>query len=112
MRAGGIVRVIGRELVDRRSSRLSRGELTPSRECGSAVLFEDVAAVEVTVKVEVIVDRGVGGGELLESFHVSELCHRSFSSSERLVGIFHPVVEPTTAGLVGRITDHIHRCAV
>ncbi len=52
----GIVRVIGRELADRRSSRLSRGELTPFRECGSAVLFEDVAAVEVTVVVEVVVD--------------------------------------------------------
>src|SRR5680860_231473 len=81
----GIVRVIGRELVDRRSSRLSRGESTPFCECSSAVLFEDFAAVEVTVEVEVIVDRGVGGGELLESFHVPELRHRSFSSSERLV---------------------------
>ena len=81
----GIVRVIERELADRRLSRLSRGELTPFRECGSAVLFEDVAAVEVAVAVEVVVDRGVGGGKLLESFHVPELRHRSFSSSERLV---------------------------
>ena len=31
-------------------------ELTPFRECGSAVLFEDVAGVEVTVEVEVVVD--------------------------------------------------------
>ena len=52
----GIVRVIGRELADRRSSRLSRCELTPFRECGSAVLFEDVAAVEVAVVIEVVVD--------------------------------------------------------
>ena len=52
----GIVRVIGRELADRRSSRFSRGELTPFRECGSAVLFEGVAVVEVTVMVEVVVD--------------------------------------------------------
>jgi len=61
----GIVRVIGRELADRRSSRFSRGELTPFRECGSAVLLEDIAAVEVTVLVEVIVDRGVSGGKFL-----------------------------------------------
>ena len=81
----GIVRVIGRELADRRSSRLSRGELTPFRDCGSAVLFEDVAMAEVAVAVEVIADRGVGGGELLESFQVPKLPHRSFSSSERLV---------------------------
>src|SRR5680860_756832 len=105
----GIVRVIGRELVDRRSSRLSRGELTPFCECGSAVLFEDVAAVEVTVEVEVIVDRGVGGGELLESFHVPELRHRSFSSSEWLMGIFSPIVEPPTTLLIGSIADYFYR---
>ena len=40
-------------------------KLTPFRESGSAVLFEDVAGVEVTVEVEVIVDRGVGGGKFL-----------------------------------------------
>ena len=42
----GIVRLTGRELADRRRSRLSRGELTPFSECGSAVQPEDVAAVE------------------------------------------------------------------
>ena len=40
-------------------------KLTPFRESGSAVLFEDVAGVEMTVEVEVIVDRGVGGGKFL-----------------------------------------------
>ena len=60
-----MLRVIERELADRRSSRLSRGELTPFRECGSTVLFEDVAAVEVAVMVEVVVIRGVGGGKFL-----------------------------------------------
>ena len=83
--AEGIVRLTGRELADRRWSRLSRCKLTPSRECGSAVLLEDIAAVEVTVLVEVIVDRSMGGGKLLEGFHVPELRHRSFSSTERLV---------------------------
>jgi len=58
--------------------------LTPFRECGSVVLLEDISAVEVTVLVEVVVDRGMGGGKLLESLHVPELRHRSFSSSEWL----------------------------
>ena len=31
-------------------------QLTPFRECGSAVLLEDVATVEVTIVVEVVVD--------------------------------------------------------
>ncbi len=52
MPAAGIVRLTGRELADRRRSRLSRGELTPFSERGSAVLLEDVEAVEVAVLVE------------------------------------------------------------
>ena len=45
----------------------------------------DVAAVQVAVLIEVIVDRGVGGGEFLQGLYNSEIRHRSFSSSERLV---------------------------
>ena len=52
-------------------------KLTPLNQGGRAVLFEDIAAVKVTVLVEVVVDRGMGGGKLSESFHVSELRHRS-----------------------------------
>jgi hypothetical protein len=52
---------------------------------GRTVLFEDVAGVDVAVVVEVVVDRGMGGGKLLESFHVPELRRRSFSSLEWLV---------------------------
>jgi len=47
--------------------------------------------------VEVVVDRGVGGGKLLQGLYGPELRHRSFSSSERLVGILGSVVEPTAA---------------
>jgi hypothetical protein len=81
----GIVRLTNHDLADHDRSTLSRCELTPFRECGSAVLFEDIAGVEMAVVVEVVVDRGVGGGELLEGSHAPELRHRSFSSSEWLV---------------------------
>ncbi len=81
----GIVRVNLHELADQKRSRLSRGELTPFSERGSAVLLEDISAAEVALLIEVIVDRGVGGGEFLQSLYISELRHRSFSSSERLV---------------------------
>ncbi len=93
-------------------SRLSRGKLTPFSERGSAVLLEDVAAVEVAVLVEVIVYRGMGGGKLLKGLHVPELRHCSFSSSERLVGILSPIVEPTAALLIGSIADYLHRRSV
>ncbi len=59
--------------------------------------------------VEVVVDRGVGGGKLLQGLYVPELRHRSFSSSERLVGILSPIVEPPTALLLGDVADRFHR---
>jgi len=86
--------------------------LTPLGQGGRAVLFEDIAAVKVTVLVEVVVDRGMGGGNLLESFHVPELRHPSFSSSERLVGIFCPIVEPPTALVIGDVPYYFHHRSV
>ena len=65
----GIVRLTGRELADQKRSRLSRGKLTPFSERGSAVLLEAIAAVEVAVVVEVVVDRGMGGGEFLQGLY-------------------------------------------
>ncbi len=108
----GIVRLTGRELADRRRSRLSRSELTPFSERGSAVLFENVSAIEVTVVVEVVMDRGMGGGKLLEGLHVPELRHRSFSSSERLVGILSPIVDPPAALLISSIAEDLHRRSI
>ena len=66
----------------------------------------------MTTLVEVVVDRGMGGGEFLQGLYVSEPRHRALPSSERLVRIFRSVVEPATTGLVGRVTDHVHRCSV
>jgi hypothetical protein len=65
--------------------RRSGRQLTPLGQGDRTILFEDITAVEVTVVVEVIVDRGMGSGKLLESLHAPEFRHRSFSSSERLV---------------------------
>ncbi len=85
------------------AARLSGRQLTPLSQSGRAVLLEDVAAVEVMVEVEMVVDRGVNGGEFLQGLYISELPHRSFSSSEWLVGILGSIVEPPTALLIGRI---------
>ncbi len=72
-------------MADQQRPRLSRGELTPFSERGNAVMFEIVSAVEVTVVVEVVVDRGVGGSKFLEGLYVPEPGHCSFSPSKRLV---------------------------
>jgi hypothetical protein len=60
-------------------------------------LLEDNTVLEVAVLVEVVMDRGLGGCEFLQSLYVPEPGHRSFSSSERLVGILGSIVEPATA---------------
>ncbi len=91
---------------------ISSRHLTPLGQGGGTVLFEDVTAVEVTVLIEMIVDRGVDSGEFLQGRYISELRHRSFSSSERLVGILGPIVEPPTALLIGGIADCLHRRSV
>jgi hypothetical protein len=52
----GFVRLNRQDLADQQRPRLSRSELTPFSERGSAVLFENVSAAEVTVVVEVVVN--------------------------------------------------------
>jgi hypothetical protein len=58
--------------------------------------------------VEMVVDRGVGGGELLQGLDVSEPRHRSFSSSERLMGVLGSIVEPAATHLASLDPDLFH----
>ncbi len=67
------------------SLRCSGPQLTPLGQGGGTVLSEDVATTEVTVLIEMVMDRGVDGGKLLQSLYVPELRHRTLSSSEWLM---------------------------
>ena len=58
--------------------------------------------------VEVIVDRGLCGGELLQGIDVPEAGHRSFSSSERLMGVLSAIVEPVSTYLASLDPDLFH----
>ena len=69
-------------------------EFPPLGQRSRTVLLEVVAAVKVAVEVEMIVDRGVDGGEFLHGLDVPEPGLRRFVSSERLVGIFGSIGEP------------------
>ena len=51
----------------------------------STVVFEGIAAIEVTVEVEMVADGGLDRGELLQGLDVSKPRHRPFPSSKRLV---------------------------
>ena len=52
------------------------------------------------------------GGEFLQGLYVPEPGNCPFPSSERLVRVLGPVVEPAPAGPGGRIADHSHRSPV
>ena len=54
----------------------------------------------------------MNGSKFLQGLYVPEIDHCRFPSSERLVRVLGPVVEPTTAGPGGRIADHSHRSPV
>ncbi len=54
-------------------------QLTPLGQRGEAVLLEDVAAAEVAIVVEVIVDRGVDGGEFLQGVPSENFIRRGFA---------------------------------
>ena len=66
----------------------------------------------MAVLVEVIVEGGVDGAELLECLHPAEAKHRSLSSSERQVGVFHPVVGPTADLLTITVSKVVERGCV
>jgi hypothetical protein len=59
--------------------------LTPLGQGSGVVLLENIAAVEAAILIEVIVDRGVNGGELLQGLNAPDIYHSPFVSPERLV---------------------------
>ena len=59
--------------------------MTPFSKRRRAVPLENIAVVEVAVVVEVVVDRGMGESELLQSLYISALRHCTLSPQKRLV---------------------------
>ena len=64
---------------------LSGCKLTPLGQSSGSGLFENIAAVEMALVVEVVVDRGVDGSEFLQGLDVPEPGHRTLSAAERLM---------------------------
>ena len=89
--------------------RRSGCQLAPFGHGGGAVLFEGFAAVQVTIEVEMIVDRGMDGGKFLQGLYIPEPCHRTLSSPERLVRIFGTIVKPAPTLLNSGIANNVHR---
>ncbi len=74
-------------------------------------LFEQRFQVAFRLLLDPKDSRGLNGSTLYFG-DVPEPLHRSFSSSERLVGILGSIVEPPTALLVGGIADYLHRRSI
>ena len=82
------------------------------RKGGGASCFVDVAADEMAFVVEMVVDGGMDGAEFLKGVHPSKLQHGPLASSERLMEVLGPVVQPATRLLDAGIADLLHRGAV
>jgi len=59
------------------------GKLTPFGERVLPILLEPVSVVEMSFEVEMIVDGGMDGGELLETSHSPKSKHCAFTPAER-----------------------------
>ena len=97
--------------VKRRWPGFSVRQFTPLGQGGSAVLLEDISAVEVTALIEMIMERGMDGSEILQGLPVPEFRNRPVSSSAWLMRVFGPVVEPAIALLSGSGAEHLCRPA-
>jgi hypothetical protein len=73
-----------------------RADLTPFGEHGGASNLENGPRGEGAFLIKVVVDGAVEGGEFLQTSHLTKAKHRPFASSERLMGILHPVVQPAS----------------
>ena len=81
----------------------------PLGESGGAGQLVVVAVLEMALRGEVVVDRGMDGGELLQCSHPPEPQHRPLASSERQVGVFRSVVEPPTHLAIVTATEVLQR---
>ena len=77
-----------------------------------AALAELGPAGEMAIEVEVITDDSVNGDEFLKHGIASETLYGSLSPSERLMGIFRPVVQPSRRDLAASDAEVRKRRAV
>jgi len=84
------------------------GKLPPFGQRDLPVLLEPVAVVEVSFEIEVIVDGGMDGGELLQTSHSSKPKHGPFSSSKGQVAVLGPIIEPPPDILFVLIANDFH----
>lgn len=69
--------------MDRQAELSGSEEAAPLCEGGGTILFENGSRGEAAFQVEVVVDRGMDGGEFLQTSYLPETLHRPLPPSER-----------------------------
>jgi hypothetical protein len=81
----------------------------PLGESDRAADFVSLTIDEMAFVVEMVVDRGVDGSELLERFHLPKSQHGTFTSAEWQVAVPHPVVHPSAHFAAVEIAQFVYR---
>jgi hypothetical protein len=73
-----------------------RAKVPPLGQSGGSAILECLPVDQGAFRVEVIVDRAVQRGKVLQTSHPPEAEHRPFPSPERLMAVLRPVVQPAS----------------
>ena len=86
--------------------------MPPLGESGGSVQLEVVSGIEVSLLVEVVADRGMNGGEFLQTSYAPEPEHGTFPPSKREMRILGTIVNPAASFLPIYATDLLERRTV
>jgi hypothetical protein len=84
----------------------------PLGQSSGAAQLEILSAVEGAFPIEMVVGRGVNGGEFLQRSHSSEPQHGALAPSKWLMGVLGAIVQPTAGFLALGVADNLHRHTV
>jgi hypothetical protein len=76
------------------------------------VAFENYSAIKMAIMIEVIVKRRVERGEFLQRLGTPKFSHCALQSTEWLVRVSRPIIEPAVRRLTAFITDFFHCCTI
>jgi hypothetical protein len=88
------------------SKRLPHGQVSRATD------FVNLPIDAITFGVELVVKRGLDGGEHFHRLHVPKLYHCSHASSEREMAVLGPIVQPAAGLLAVQISKFTHRSRV
>jgi hypothetical protein len=86
--------------------------LAPLGESSGAVQLEIRSGAEASFRVEKVEDRGVDGGDFLQTSQPSEALHCPLPSSKWQMRILGTIVQPATCFLSVCVADFLHRSTI